>query len=255
MLDSGEVLRRLGLLQMLYAVVAALMVVVGGDFLFPWLDRQIGILFSDLVEVVVVTGLLYMIAFPQMRELRRSIVSLEDLRMRLYAESILDALTSLYNRRHFDRQIEEEWGRARRYRQPVSLVLLDVDRFKTINDQLGHPAGDAALAHIAERLSRRRRRGDFLARIGGEEFAFLLPAASASAAQSLAEDCRRAIECAPWSGDHGVRLMTVSCGVATMHDSDASPSDLMARADEALYLAKRTRNTVVVHPDDEPGSL
>lgn len=159
----------------------------------------------------------------------------------------VDGLTGLCNRRHFQVLLAREIERALASGAPLSLVLADVDHFKQVNDRYGHPAGDAALQHVARILSRRPRRSDVVARYGGEEFAVLLPGTAAKAAQALVEEMRGEIERAPAAIAPGTPpiAITASFGVATLPDHGARESDLVASADRALYRAKQAgRNRV-----------
>jgi diguanylate cyclase (GGDEF)-like protein len=239
-------LRRLTRLQRVYGLVATVLIVAAGDLVYPWLDRRIGLVASDLVEAIVISAILYLITRPQMRELRRSIIELDELRRCFYAESIHDGLTGLFNRRHFDDRLSEEFERSRRYGQTMSVCVIDVDRFKQINDQHGHAAGDAVLIELARRFEGRRRRGDILARIGGEEFAVILPNLGLENARAFAEELRRLIESEPFLIGPRATLITVSCGVAELRSGDNFGFDILRRADEALYEAKKTRNAVAV---------
>ncbi len=151
----------------------------------------------------------------------------------------VDPLTALFNRRYFSTRIEEEIERARRYSLELSLLLIDVDDFKRLNDELGHLAGDYLLRQIAEVLKRSVRVFDVCTRFGGEEFAILMPGSGINNALIVAERIRSRVEQA--SREAGPlpahRRITVSLGLATLA-SDASPHELIARADRALYRAK-----------------
>jgi diguanylate cyclase (GGDEF)-like protein len=151
----------------------------------------------------------------------------------------LDPLTGLFNRRHFHSRIEEEIERARRYSLELSLLLIDIDDFKHINDTLGHLAGDFLLRQVAEILRRSVRMFDVCTRYGGEEFAILMPGSSAQNAMVVGERIRSRVESA--SRDDGplpphIRI-TVSLGLAVLRD-ETSSQELIARADRALYRAK-----------------
>jgi diguanylate cyclase (GGDEF)-like protein len=147
-----------------------------------------------------------------------------------------DVLTGLLNRRGFEERLEIELSRATRAERPVALILGDVDHFKTVNDRLGHPAGDAALLRVANVLQRVGRRSDTVARFGGEEFVFVVPDADADQALELAERARVAVEHA-FRGDE--IPLTVSFGVVAFPGDGTTPESLLANADLALYAAKR----------------
>jgi diguanylate cyclase (GGDEF)-like protein len=161
----------------------------------------------------------------------------------------MDGLTCLFNRRHFDTLARVEWGRFKRHGRPLSLLVLDVDKFKSINDRFGHDAGDLVLKAIADDCSSMRREADIVARLGGEEFALLLPETSESAAALVAERLRKLIE--NHSGalpSHGTGI-SVSIGIASATLGMSSFEVMLKRADEALYEAKRSgRNRVVIAP-------
>lgn len=160
-----------------------------------------------------------------------------------------DGMTGLFNRRHFLALAECEWKRARRYDRSVSLAILDIDFFKAINDEFGHDVGDSVIVHLTELAGRAKRDTDLLARIGGEEFALLLPETTLSDASTVAERIRHVIATRPFGkAPHSVAA-TVSIGVAASTDTMAGFTDLMKAADDALYDAKRSgRNRVALRP-------
>jgi diguanylate cyclase (GGDEF)-like protein len=246
---AAAILRRLRRLRAVYSIVAVVLVVVAGDFFYPMLDRRIGRLASDLVEAVIVGLILWTVSAPATRELKKSIRLMDELREQFYVESIHDPLTGLFNRRYFDARLAEEYERSRRHALPLSLIVIDADHFKWINDELGHAAGDQALVILARVFHERHRKSDVLARIGGEEFAVLLPNLDAARARLLAEELRRRVEneemSLPAAKGRTLRRLTVSCGVAELSPGDEFDFDLLRRADEALYEAKRNRNCVV----------
>ncbi|MGA3140764.1 MAG: GGDEF domain-containing protein [Xanthobacteraceae bacterium] len=160
----------------------------------------------------------------------------------------MDGLTCVFNRRHFDTLARVEWGRFQRYGRPLSLLILDVDKFKSINDQFGHDAGDLVLKAIADDCSSMRRETDIVARFGGEEFVLLLPETNESAAGLVAERLRKQIEDHPDALGLGTQI-SVSIGVAGATLGMLSFDVLLKRADEALYEAKRLgRNRVALAP-------
>ena len=149
-----------------------------------------------------------------------------------------DPLTTAANRRHFLSQAEQEMERAGRYDRRLGVVMIDIDHFKAVNDGYGHAAGDAVLVAVAAACRTLLRDVDCLGRIGGEEFALLLPETSLVGASEVAERMRQAIAATQVSvGDH-VLHVTASLGAAERSDSDASFDVLLARADAALYRAK-----------------
>jgi diguanylate cyclase (GGDEF)-like protein len=159
----------------------------------------------------------------------------------------IDPLTEVSNRRHLATKLEEEYLRARRYDRPLSMGLLDLDRFKRLNDTFGHPAGDLALVEVAKIIKTTLRCHDLVARYGGEEFAMLLPETPAERAILAFERVRSAIEHADIRYE-GVRLpITASLGIASFpHPLISKPNDFITLADAALYDAKRSgRNRVV----------
>lgn len=155
--------------------------------------------------------------------------------------AMTDPLTGLRNRRAFDRSLALELALVERRQTPLSLLMLDIDHFKQINDQFGHEAGDKVLLAIAQVFNGCARIIDIVARVGGEEFAVILPNTGAEDALEVAQRIRMAVAQASWLG----QPTTISIGCATLQDQE-SPSGLYGRADAALYLAKKSgRNCVV----------
>lgn len=151
-----------------------------------------------------------------------------------------DALTGLLNRREFNRLLQEEIERSKRFGRPFSLVLLDLDRFKSINDQHGHLAGDAVLRETARRLQPIMRKVDRIARFGGEELAVLLIELEATEAAQVAERMIAAVRGKPyvWDDDAAPIAVTTSAGVAAVPEHAGTSKALIAAADKALYRAK-----------------
>jgi len=164
----------------------------------------------------------------------------------LAALSVTDALTGLSNRKRLDELLSEQFALFRRSGRPLTVLMIDIDHFKRLNDTHGHLAGDRVLAHVASLLRRSVRVVDHVARYGGEEFVALLVDASAEGALETAERIRASVEAAELSVDGTPLRVTVSVGVTQSRDEDRGPHDAVARADEALYAAKRGgRNRVV----------
>jgi diguanylate cyclase (GGDEF)-like protein len=150
-----------------------------------------------------------------------------------------DPLTGLPNRRALDEALAREAARAARGGTPLSAVALDVDRFKRVNDEHGHAAGDAVLAEVAGRAAGALRAGDLLARVGGEELTAILPGADLAAAAEVAERIRACVAAAPIQAAGRALAVTVSLGCATLLPGEGDGRALLARADARLYDAKR----------------
>jgi len=168
--------------------------------------------------------------------------------------SIIDALTGIANRRRFDEVLETEWRRAMRSAASISLILIDVDFFKSYNDSYGHQAGDECLRVVAQTLNQViNRAGDLAARYGGEEFAVILQGNSEHGAIKVAEILRERIEALkiPHGKSDASDFVTVSLGTATIFpEYNLSSATLVEEADKALYLAKeKGRNRVEVLRD------
>jgi two-component system cell cycle response regulator len=163
----------------------------------------------------------------------------------IYRMTIVDGLTQIHNKRYLQEALDREVLRARRHDRELSLLMIDIDFFKRINDQYGHLAGDHVLRELAQAIQERIRRDEVFARYGGEEFAILLPETPLEGAASLAEDLRVRVSEHSFVFQNEVIPVTVSIGCARLASSDGVASDLIQRADEKLYEAKRTgRNRV-----------
>jgi len=165
----------------------------------------------------------------------------------IYRLTIIDALTEIPNKRYFLEFLDREFSRTVRYHRPLSLVLFDIDKFKAINDMLGHLAGDFTLRELSSCLKAAIRKEELFARYGGEEFAIVLPEATRDAAVIVAERVRVQVEKHDFKYEDKPYPVTVSLGVATTAGDEAgSPADLIRQADEKLYQAKgEGRNRVV----------
>ena len=159
--------------------------------------------------------------------------------------AIQDQLTNMLNRRGFGEYAAKTYATARRLHRPVAVIMSDIDRFKNINDKFGHATGDLALVHFANILKVERRVDDILARVGGEEFALILPGTNLKDAMQIADDLCRRLEESPFEIDGASHTMTASFGVASLSSNDSCLSDVIVRADRALYRSKRAgRNRV-----------
>ncbi|HXG05585.1 MAG TPA: diguanylate cyclase [Candidatus Binatia bacterium] len=178
---------------------------------------------------------------------------LEITNARLKETSFKDEVTGLYNRRFFSVRLEEELQRHRRFNHPVSVVLIDLDGFKAVNDELGHSVGDDTLRDIAQILVKHSRGINVVARYGGDEFAVLLVETSKSGARLYADRIRQVISTYPFS--HG-KPITASFGIASLPEDEAATSeDLVRAADEALYAAKRAGKNQVVAAELPEGTV
>ena len=163
--------------------------------------------------------------------------------------ALRDELTGIYNRRFFNRVLQEELERARRFKEEVSLLMVDVDKFKNFNDKYGHPAGDQALVEVARILGVTSRQIDHVTRYGGEEFALILPRSDRKQAAIAAERHRAAMEAHEF-GPKSLRI-TISLGAATYPVDAADGLQLIEEADQALYRAKRAGRNKVVSSSSE----
>lgn len=162
-----------------------------------------------------------------------------DLAAVLRKAAIQDQLTGLLNRRGFSEYGERLFSAARRGGSTLSVIMTDIDKFKHINDQFGHAAGDRALAHFAKLVAAISRKGDVIARVGGEEFAILLPGTDLRDAMAMADQLCTKIGETPLDMTGNGLLMTSSFGVAAISKDDDSLEDIVLRADRALYRSKR----------------
>ncbi|MEC9408573.1 MAG: diguanylate cyclase [Abyssibacter sp.] len=178
-------------------------------------------------------------------EVIRDVTADREREAALYTQATTDVLTGLPNRAHFTQQATQEIERARRYFEPVSVAMVDVDHFKSVNDTHGHHVGDLALQHVAGILRSNARRIDILGRLGGEEFALLLPRANTQPAVELCERMRVALYQSRVETPTGPLQIAASVGVASLNRESTTLDSLLERADKALYKAKRQgRNRV-----------
>lgn len=169
-----------------------------------------------------------------------------DANARLDALAATDGLTGIANRRAFQSRLETECARASRYSQPLSLMILDVDRFKSFNDTYGHQGGDDVLKHMGRLLATSARNADFVARYGGEEFAVILVNTEKQASIEAAERLRIRIETEQWPN----RQVTASIGIASWGPGAASATELISMADSALYFSKEHGRNRATHSLD-----
>jgi diguanylate cyclase (GGDEF)-like protein len=188
------------------------------------------------------------------RDLKQSETALRNALEEVERLAITDSLTGLYNHRHFFELAGREFQRARRYQLALSVIMLDIDEFKRVNDGYGHAIGDQVLQGVAECCRNELRGVDVTGRYGGDEFVAMLPETGLSAACQVAERLRKCIAEKVLDTRAGRVTVTVSLGVAALDDEHLTPETLLDRADQALYVAKQNgRNRVWsqfgAHPD------
>ena len=151
----------------------------------------------------------------------------------------IDSLTGLFNRRAFEKKISDEFERAKRYHHPLSLLILDIDNFKNINDTFGHHGGDSALMRISETLRAKTRQSDFPSRYGGEEFVLILPNTDQESALQVANKIQDEIRACAFGNTNKHFSLTVSIGISSISNQDYSDwNQMLQDADRALYVAK-----------------
>ncbi len=188
--------------------------------------------------------------------LQQQLDKIRGLQAQLSEQANRDPLTGLYNRRYLDTTLKRELARCERDALPLSLVLIDIDHFKQVNDSHGHQAGDAVLIKLATLLQEQARSADVACRYGGEEFLLMLPNMSANVALDRAEQWRAAFAEMGMEVDARPLQVTLSIGVASYPDHGYSPEQLIQCADRALYRAKaQGRNCVVLCDEQAPVAL
>lgn len=215
---------------------------------YVWIRDVVHVVRNEQGEVEALIGFMFDIS-----ERKKTEEKLLALQKELEALSFKDGLTNIANRRRFDASLELEWDSAIRLRQPLSILLFDIDFFKQYNDLYGHVQGDRCLVDIAQTLSLALDGPrDLVARFGGEEFIVLLPGADASVALKVAERCQRLIQKQAIVHAHSPhdQRVTVSVGVGTVvPDEHIKPSQFLEQVDQRLYLAKKNgKNRVEAGP-------
>jgi diguanylate cyclase (GGDEF)-like protein len=164
----------------------------------------------------------------------------ESFQRQMYDAALRDALTRIYNRRHFDEQLRAEFSYARRHGFPLSLIMMDIDHFKSVNDNHGHPVGDVVLIGLAQAVTQAIRHEDLFARYGGEEFVVLCRGTKGSVAYTIANRIRERVEQTALVSDVPELRVTVSAGVACGPTAEIGTPDLLVEAaDRSLYRAKQ----------------
>jgi diguanylate cyclase (GGDEF)-like protein/PAS domain S-box-containing protein len=216
---------------------------------YVWIRDVVHVVRNEHGEVEALIGFMFDIS-----ERKKTEEKLLALQKELEALSFKDGLTDIANRRRFDASLELEWGSASRLRQPLSVLLFDIDFFKQYNDLYGHVQGDRCLVDIAQTLSLALDGPrDLVARFGGEEFIVLLPGADATVARKVAERCQRLIQkrAIPHAHSPHEQRITVSIGVGTVvPGASLTPSGFIEVVDQRLYAAKHQgKNRIEVGPD------
>ena len=174
----------------------------------------------------------------------------------IYRLTIIDGLTEVHNKRYLMEFLDRELARSSRHHRPLSLIMLDIDRFKSINDEFGHLGGDFALRELANRLKGNIRKEELLARYGGEEFTCVLPETTLEGALIVADRILKVVQNMPFMFEEKTFHVTISGGVVTTQgEPDITPLELIRRSDEMLYRAKNEgRNRICSAPRLEPDS-
>jgi len=199
--------------------------------------NKVFIVTLSILTTIVLLTIIYFLILRLARRLSEAYSTIEKM-------SVTDELTQIYNRRYFHNRLSNEIARAMRYGHSLSLVLLDIDHFKKVNDTYGHQAGDKILFQVATNLKTNCRKIDIVARYGGEELVIILPETDVKGAESLAEKIRESIECQEFDiGDDKSINITASLGVSCLRSEEISGPDdealIVKWADEALYSAKK----------------
>lgn len=238
--------------RFLYRLLPALLLTVGSILLYLFVKTVLnpGIILVTLVSYGLVNFLGLLVSarlYGARRKEFQSHLAEQAAQAKVARLAMQDDLTGIANRRHFYRQAEAEFAHFQRSKQPFALLMLDLDHFKRINDQYGHGVGDAVLIRFTQYVSTQIRQEDLLGRVGGEEFAILLRDATIAQATAIAERIREGVAQLPIFGGNDTDRFTVSIGIATAEDADASFDVLFGRADQALYRAKQAgRNWVAI---------
>ena len=203
-----------------------------------------------LLVFAVVASSAALISNSLSEQIQRSLSNLHRQADQMSKLAHTDPLTNLSNRRHLFEQLENEFARAQRYRRPFCLLYIDLDGFKSINDQFGHLFGDEILRGSARSMQAVLRATDLIARIGGDEFAVLLPETSLAGAEHVAEKLRKALAAYGSQLSPSLPSLTLSVGVGQIDEEDDAIEDILSRADKAQYLAKAAGRSLTRTQED-----
>ena len=198
--------------------------------------------------VTIVVWLLAARTWLLQRAVTRRTAALRRTLKRLRQMAVTDELTGLYNRRFFLDRWAWECERAKRYQRPLACLMIDVNGFKQVNDQLGHPVGDLVLKHVAQELKTALRHADILARFGGDEFVIALPEKSLELAEAVADKLRRVSIAVPGGTARRLPPVSLSVGLSRVEQDDDSPQQILQAADQSLYASKRHRKPSAATP-------
>lgn len=185
------------------------------------------------------------------QQLRQQATELQSLNEELRRLTITDPMTGLHNRRHFDAIMETDLALSRRHNEVSSIIIIDLDHFKNINDTFGHKTGDRVLIHVANILKSNLRKTDTICRIGGEEFAVISRRAGIEDAMTVGEKLRKAVEMNPLQAGKNCISLTISIGISSLPSTkqNTQPDDIFRKADAALYFSKEHGRNRVTHYD------
>ena len=185
------------------------------------------------------------------QQLRQQATELQSLNEELRRLTITDPMTGLHNRRHFDAIMETDLALSRRHNEVSSIIIIDLDHFKNINDTFGHKTGDRVLIHVANILKSNLRKTDAICRIGGEEFAVISRRAGIEDAMTVGEKLRKAVEMNPLQAGKNCISLTISIGISSLSSTNQNtqPDDIFRKADAALYFSKEHGRNRVTHYD------
>lgn len=185
------------------------------------------------------------------QQLRQQATELQSLNEELRRLTITDPMTGLHNRRHFDAIMETDLALSRRHNEVSSIIIIDLDHFKNINDTFGHKTGDRVLIHVANILKSNLRKTDTICRIGGEEFAVISRRAGIEDAMTVGEKLRKAVEMNPLQAGKNCISLTISIGISSLSSTkqNTQPDDIFRKADTALYFSKEHGRNRVTHYD------